>query len=114
MDQRTNAIFAKALDGLSMRAMATAQNIANANSETYRPVRVEFEQALKVAAAGGPVALNDFRPEVVADTSEVKSGQQRIDLELTTASETALRYSALIDVISREMSLQRTMIRGGQ
>jgi hypothetical protein len=46
-------ILNKALDGLSLRAEATAQNIANAGSRDFRPVQVSFEQELKAAAASG-------------------------------------------------------------
>jgi len=38
----------------------------------------------------------------------------RMDLELANQSETAMRYGALVDVLARELQLQRTIIRGGQ
>ena len=44
------SIATKALDGLFARQAATAQNIANANSAGYVPVRVKFEEALRDAA----------------------------------------------------------------
>jgi len=37
-----------------------------------------------------------------------------MDLELETQSETAMRYGALVDLLARELQLQRTIIRGGQ
>lgn len=114
MDQRTTAIYGLALDALQLRAQATAQNIANANSDSYKPLAVDFERALREAATSGPIALHGFQPTVTQSREVVHASQQRIDLELATASETALRYSALIDIMGREFSLQRTMIRGGQ
>lgn len=42
MESISTALIAKALDGLTARYQATAQNIANANSPNYRPIRVTF------------------------------------------------------------------------
>ena len=38
----------------------------------------------------------------------------RLDLELETQSETAMRYGALADLLARELQLERTVIKGGQ
>ena len=40
MDPITAAVLMKTLDGLAMRAEANAQNIANAGTPGYRPIRV--------------------------------------------------------------------------
>ena len=114
MDSRISAIISKSLDGLMMRSMATAQNIANANSPNYRPLRVSFESELKAAAETSDFALQSIQFRAVQAPPASGSTAQRIDLELATASETALRYGALVDVLSRELQLQRTLIRGGQ
>lgn len=114
MERTITSIIAKALDGLSLRAQATAQNVANANSPHYRPVRVTFEEELKAAAAGGDAAIGSLVPKLHQAEAVTGNAGQRIDLELATASETALRYGALIDVLNRDLQLQRTFIRGGQ
>ena len=114
MDKTISSIISKALDGLSLRAQATAQNIANANSPNYQPVRVSFEDELRVAAGGGDVAVQSVTPRLHQAEPVKGSADHRVDQELATASETALRYGALIDILNREMQLQRTMIRGGQ
>ena len=110
MDPVSQILIAKALDGLSMRGMATARNIANANSPQYRPVSVNFEDALQAAARQGVQAVRDLVPQVTT----AKAGDLRIDLELATASETALRYAALVDLLGRQLQITRTVIRGGQ
>lgn len=112
MDPVSSVLINKALDGLSMRYMATAENIANANSERFRPVRVSFEQALRSAAAEGPGAVRRMNPTI--ERSPAGSGEMRLDLELATASETAMRYAALLDVLGRQMQIARTAIHGGQ
>lgn len=113
MDTSITAIISKALDGLSLRSVATAQNVANANSLNYRPLRVSFEEELAAAAAKGEGAVKS----VLLGFDELDpaaSGGLRIDLELATQSETARRYGALVDVLNRGLQLQRTVIRGGQ
>lgn len=114
MDSRISSIITKALDGLALRQMATAQNIANANSPSYQPLRVSFEEQLRAAASGGEIAIREVEFRAVPTASSGVDAAQRIDLELATASETALRYGALIDLLGRELQLQRTIIRGGQ
>lgn len=113
MDPTISAIINKALDGLSLRSIATAQNIANANSPGYRPMRVSFEAELAAAAAKSEQAVRAVPLEIVQ--SEIAGAEGvRTDLELASQSETAMRYGALVDVLGRQLQLQRTIIRGGQ
>ncbi|HEY0148099.1 MAG TPA: hypothetical protein VGB70_03770 [Allosphingosinicella sp.] len=114
MDPVSALLINKALDGLSMRALATAQNIANVNSPNFRPVRVSFEDALRSAVQGGPERLAALKPRLEQAPRSAASSEMRLDLELATASETGLRYAALIDLLGRQMQISRTVIRGGQ
>lgn len=114
MDALTSVVIAKALDGLTARAEATAANIANANSPGYRPMRVDFEEALRSAAARGTDAVVAVRPETSWSATPAFGTEGRLDLELATASETSLRFAALIDVLGREMGLMRVAIAGGR
>lgn len=114
MDEMSVALVAKALDGLSMRAVATAHNVANANSETYTPMRVSFEESLRKAAEQGPEAVRALAPEMTREAPETVNGALRLDLEMATATKTAMRYAALVDVLGRQIQLERIMVRGGQ
>jgi len=104
----------KALDCLAARATVTSQNIANAGTRGYRPMQVRFEDALRAAAAEG----NDAVERIVPDLSRVPlnqltgSGELRPDLEMATASTTALRYGALVSLLGREMQLQSLAVTG--
>jgi flagellar basal-body rod protein FlgC len=99
VDAVTAVLINKVLDGLSARAQATAQNIANANSPGYRPVKVTFEDALRLASRGGPGAVGGVAPSIeYVDTAKMPA-ETRLDLELATASETAMRYAALMDAM---------------
>ena len=113
MDGLSSVLIAKALDGLSMRYLATAENIANASTPGYRPVRVSFEQSLRAAARGGAAAVGGVTPRIEAADGAVP-GELRLDLEVASASETAMRYAALLDVLGRQMGISRAAVGGGQ
>lgn len=104
----------KALDGLSLRAEATAQNIANAGTPGYRPFAVSFEAALSQAALRGDAAVMTFTPRV--EQARLKSGSEalRLDLELQTQVATAARYSAIVEVLDRQVQLKSFALSGGK
>lgn len=113
------AITSKALDGLYARQTATAQNIANANSADYAPVRVSFEAALREAAAP---RLSDSKADRLARIQNVtaridaptpieKNGVQ-LDAEVTSASETSARYAMLLGMLDRTMQIRQLAIKG--
>jgi len=110
-----NAVLAlKALDCLAARATVTAQNIANAGTANYRPMQVRFEDALRMAAAEGDGAVERVSPSIerVPLNQLTGSGELRPDLEMGTASNTALRYNALITMLGREMQLDTLAVTG--
>ena len=107
-------LLVKALDGLAMRAAATSQNIANAQTPAYQPMRVRFEDQLRAAAKDGPDAVRALQPEYVRALPDAMDGALRLDLEMATASQTALRYAALVDLLNRQTQMQRLAVRGGQ
>jgi flagellar basal-body rod protein FlgB len=114
MDRFASSLMIKALDGLSTRAVVTAQNIANANSPGYRPMRVTFEQALLQAAKNGPVAVNAIHPQIEADPEDALRPDGRIDLELSTGATTASRYAALVEILNRRLQIDGLAITGGR
>lgn len=105
MDHMNSALALKALDGLTARANITAENIANANTPAYRPLRVTFERALEQAAERGIDAVNALQPKVERETGSQAVSGVRLDLQLATASSTALRYAALIEILHRQSQL---------
>ncbi|MFD1034627.1 hypothetical protein ACFQ15_08180 [Sphingomonas hankookensis] len=111
MDAITALTLARALDGLHQRQVATAYNIANGGTPSFRPLTVRFEERLRAAAQAGAAALAGVRAET---TQGAAIGEQRLDLELATASETALRYSALVEVAGRCMAIDRAVVSGGR
>lgn len=113
MDAISSVIINKALDGLALRAEATAQNIANVNGRNYRPVQVSFEDSLRAAAAKGSEAVRDLPLSITAAAQSGFGDEPRLDLELATAAGTASRYSALLNLLGREMQIARIAVQGG-
>jgi flagellar basal-body rod protein FlgB len=109
LDPITTLLMTKAIDGLHMRQTYIAQNIANASTENYVPMRVSFESALRAAANDGPGVLQRLEPRVYEDPQGAVDGV-RLDMELASASETALRFSGLIEVLGRHFALQRLVV----
>jgi flagellar basal-body rod protein FlgB len=114
MNPISAAMITKSLDGLSLRLDVTAANIANVNSRSYRPMKVSFEDSLRAAASQGVDAIRAVKAEVTPQAIGRFGDEPRTDLELDTASDTAMRYSALVDILGREMDLTRSVLRGGQ
>lgn len=114
MDSFTASVTMKALDGLSMRSIVTAQNIANAGTANYRPLRVTFEDALKEAAQRGPETVRALQPQVETAPASNGSTELRLDMELATASSTAMRYAALIELLGRQMQVDALAVSGSR
>ena len=112
MASLTSAIVAKALDGLSAREIALAENVANANTQGYRPLKVSFEEALAAAAqTNSREAVDAVTPRLTEAPLRETDGL-RVDLELNAAASTAMRYSALIQLLGRRNALEMAAMRG--
>lgn len=115
MNPITAAILMKTLDGLSLRAEANAQNIANAGTAGYRPVRVSFETALSEAArSGSAAAIAAVRPGVAMDPSFGPGDAMRLDLEMAEAASTAGRYGAVVELLNRHAQIAALAVSGSR
>jgi flagellar basal-body rod protein FlgB len=89
MDSSTAVLMIKALDCLQARQVATAENIANANTPGYRPLRVSFEQALSDAAQQGDAAVAAVTPTVTRSASISRWAPRPARRAVTTRSSTS-------------------------
>lgn len=112
MDSSNAVLLLKALDGLAARSAITAENIANASTPGYRPLHLTFEKALAEAAAQGDDAVNHLEPTIERAPPGTPAAELRVDLELATASQTALRYAALVEMLSRQSQIDSLAITG--
>ena len=114
MEPITSTILLKCLDGLTARASATAQNIANAGTPGYRPVRVSFEDSLAQAAAQGPEAVSRVVPSVELEQAWSSGDTLRLDLEIADAAMTSGRYNAVVEILNRHLQLSALAVSGGR
>jgi flagellar basal-body rod protein FlgB len=114
MDPISAALISKALDGLHLRAAVIAENIANANSRSFAPRKVSFEQELRAAATQGLGAIEESRARIVSVNPDTTDTAVRLDMEMADAAQTSARYAALVDILGRQMQIHRAAIRGGQ
>lgn len=105
-----------ALDGLSARHAAIAANIANANTEGYRPQRVSFEELLAEAANGSAAGVANLPPaRVVSDAPAQGQGAQvALDNELVQLNRNVLQYQALIRGLEKYNATISTAINEGK
>ncbi len=114
MSEISQALAIKAMDGLALRQTAIAENIANSGSDVFARRSVSFEDALREAAADGPEAVRSLVFNIEKDESQISGSEIRLDLEMQSSSSTAGRYSALADLLGRQMQIARAAVRGGQ
>jgi flagellar basal-body rod protein FlgB len=114
MDASMAVLMIKALDGLATRQVATAENIANASTPNYRPLRTSFEQALKDAAAQGDDAVQAVTPKIEQAVAGTPDAELRLDMEMATASGTSGRYGALVSLFNRQLQIESLAITGNQ
>jgi flagellar basal-body rod protein FlgB len=105
MESYSAAVILKAMEGLSARVAVSSENIANANTPNYRPLRVTFEAALASAAGRDEAAVRAVRPTIIHASDPDHEGL-RLDLELANQSSAAGRYSALVEVLNRQLEIQ--------
>jgi flagellar basal-body rod protein FlgB len=113
-----SSVALKALDGLYARQAATAQNVANAGTENYVPVRVTFEQALHEAWTGTQAgdarqasdAIDAVQPQVVEDA--LAGHAVRIDEEVAEAAQTSAHYALVTGMLNRHLQFTELAIKG--
>ena|SRR5688572_11294970 len=107
-----NAILHSALDGLALRQRTIADNIANIETPHFLAGRVDFESALRDAAATGsapteaPTVARSLQP------TRLNGNNVNLDEETLAAMETGLRYELTVQAISNRFNGIRTAIGG--
>ena len=114
MEASSPVLLLKVMDCLALRMKAQAENIANAGTPRYRPVRVSFEDAVKAAAQFGDAAVTVVEPKLVLEAPRDGRGELRLDLELAAAARTAGRYGTMAEMLNRELQLEELAISGGR
>lgn len=122
-------ILIRALDGVSARQRATANNIANANTPGYKRMFVPFEAVLQQELRGehqrglsrthpkhlmGKRGASSFSASRSWTTMRNDGSGVDIDIEMTQLAKDSLLYNALVQQVSSRYAALRTAIREGR
>jgi len=128
----TFKILAYALNGLSARQKAIANNVANVDTPGYKAERVQFEDQLQTAIRdttagdsglqlkttngrhkGNTTAFTPSPITVRKQTNTMRNDGNSVDtdLEMTQLAETTVRYQALAQLTGMKISLLKNIIR---
>ncbi|MHB0877391.1 MAG: flagellar basal body rod protein FlgB [Anaerolineae bacterium] len=115
-----------ALNGLSMRQRATADNIANLNTPGYKAARVSFEDSLQrqlrdsvslSSSTNAATRLANTTDEVdisvTRDTStSMRADGNNVDLdnEMARLAETVINYNTVSELVSIKLSILKSVI----
>jgi flagellar basal-body rod protein FlgB len=110
------ALARLALDAASLRHQVIANNIANANTPGFVPLKVNFEQQLAFArgASGGmPAPLSaSVRPFIEADAGA--GARVVLDMEMVKLAQNTVQYQSLLRALDKRGSILSTAISEGR
>ncbi|MDJ0316642.1 MULTISPECIES: flagellar basal body rod protein FlgB [Arthrobacter] len=110
LDSVVTVALTSALDGLSMRQRAIADNIANVNTPGYTAQRVKFEAALaeSVNRRDGDVRATTERS---VEPTQLNGNNVNLDTETLSNIETVLRYQFAAHAVNSEFNSMRTVLK---
>lgn len=119
----TSALVSLALNAATARHMAIAQNIANVNTDGYRPLQVDFEEQVALfkeqllnprndgVATRAIESMNTMTQiREVPDTA----AKVQLDVEIAKMVQNTAYYQALLTAKSKLSSMLRMAISGGR
>ncbi|MGX1793290.1 flagellar basal body protein [Microbacterium sp.] len=109
-DSVTMSALSSALDGLSLRQRAIADNIANINTPDYHAKRVQFEDALSEAVRAGHGRASATVGESLEPT-RLNGNNVNLDTETLSSIDTMLRYQFATQAINGSFSSVRAAMR---
>ena len=109
-DSVSSLALQSALNGLSARQRAIANNIANVNTPGYQAQRVSFEAELaqSVRAGDGVVAPTTARS---LEPTRLDGSNVNLDVETLSNIDTVLRYQFASQAVGGEANSLRTALR---
>jgi flagellar basal-body rod protein FlgB len=109
-----------ALHGTELRQQVIANNLANVNTPNFKRSDVEFQQQLAEALqfdGASTSAVAAVTPTVQTDnltTMRVDGNNVDVDRESTYLAETQLQYSALMAVVTKNLTTMSSIITGAR
>ena len=110
LDSVTSAALTSALDGLSLRQRAIADNIANVNTPGYHAQRVQFEEALaaSVQAGDGHAAAST---SISVEPTRTNGNNVNLDTETLSNVDTVLRFQFASQALNTQFAGLRSALR---
>ena|SRR5438046_3065098 len=108
----TMDIVYKAMQGLSARQTATADNIANVETPGFKAGTVDFESSLRSAIQDGDATEASFTAGKSAQPNGPNDNNVSLDEETVTAINTNLRYQTMVEAMNAKFRLLRTAMEG--
>ena len=110
LESVTSAALSSALDGLSLRQRAIANNIANVNTAGYHAQRVSFEDALADSVRSGsgvtaPLIQRSLEP------TDLNGNNVNLDTETLSNIDTVLRYQFAARAVEGTFTSVRSAMR---
>jgi flagellar basal-body rod protein FlgB len=106
----TNNALVSALNGLSARQSAIADNIANVNTPNYHAKRVSFEAALAKSVADGS-GLATVTTDISSAATNTNGNNVNLDTETLSNIDTVLRFQFASQAVNADFNSIRTALR---
>ncbi|RKR75572.1 flagellar basal body rod protein FlgB [Frondihabitans australicus] len=110
LESVTSRALESALDGLSMRQKAIANNIANINTPGYTAERVSFEDALAQSVANGNGSVQATMARSLEPTNE-DGNNVNLDTETLSNSTTVLQYQFASQAENQVLTSVRAVLK---
>jgi flagellar basal-body rod protein FlgB len=111
LDSVVTVALTSALNGLSLRQRAIADNIANVNTPGYTAQRVQFEDALAASVRDGSGDVTATTARSLEPTN-LNGNNVNLDTETLSNIETVLRYQFAAQAVNSEFTSMRTVLKG--
>jgi len=109
----TIAALQSALDGLSARQRAIAQNVANVETPGYLSKQVDFEGSLARAIAGGDPTQMRISESPSTAATNLQGNNVNLDQENVTLIDTELRFQLLVNGLNSKFNILRSSMNKG-
>ena len=108
----TMDVVYKAMQGLSARQKATADNIANIETPGFRATKVDFEDSLRGAIESGQPGGASFVTAKSTEPNGPNENNVRLDDETVVTIDTNLKYQTMVEAMNAKFRLLRMAMEG--
>lgn len=107
----TIELISLALDAAIMRQTAIATNVANANTQDYRTMDVNFEQQLSNLSQI-PDGTKEMEFSGIKPVYEQRDTNSSLDEQIALGVQNATQYRALIKGLNHKLAIMKLAVQG--